>query len=161
MDIEITAGGQWAEELDGLLRGLPEWFGIEASIVDYVESARSLPSFAARVEGEVVGVCVVRHHNPLASEIEVLAIRRDHHRRGVGLALMAAVEQDLQRRGAMLLQVKTRGPSAPSPEYERTRAFYEAMGFIPLEERHDIWGPQDPCLIMVKPLGSARGNPWR
>jgi len=26
-------------------------------------------------------------------------------------------------------------------ENELTRAFFEAVGFIPLEERTDIWGP--------------------
>lgn len=29
--------------------------------------------------------------------------------------------------------------------------FYEAMGFLPLEET-DLWGEATPCLIMVKPL---------
>ena len=34
----------------------------------------------------------------------------------------------------------------------RTRAFYESVGFMPLEERNDIWGAGNPCLISVKPL---------
>jgi len=37
-------------------------------------------------------------------------------------------------------------------EYARTRAFYRALGFLPLEERTDIWGPENPCLISVKAL---------
>jgi len=52
-----------------------------------------------------------------------------------------------------LLQVKTFGPSGESQEYERTRAFYERMGFLALEERTDIWDADNPCLISVKPLG--------
>jgi hypothetical protein len=63
-----------------------------------------------------------------------------------------AVEHDLREQGARLLEVKTRGPSGHSVEYARTRAFYEAVGFLPLEERTDIWGPENPCLISVKPL---------
>lgn len=31
-------------------------------------------------------------------------------------------------------------------------AFYESVGFLPLEERSDIWGPDNPCLISVKVL---------
>jgi hypothetical protein len=54
--------------------------------------------------------------------------------------------------GVGLLQVKTFGPSGQSPEYERTRDFYESLGFLPLEERTDIWGPDNPCLISVKPI---------
>ena len=153
MGIEITSGGQWPDELGRLLRGLPEWFGIESSVSSYVESARSLPTFAATCDDEVVGVCVVRDHTALASEIEVLAVRRDLHRTGIGQRLVGAVEDDLRTRGVRLLQVKTLGPSAPSAEYERTRSFYAAIGFIPLEERDDIWDAENPCLLMVKPLG--------
>jgi hypothetical protein len=51
-----------------------------------------------------------------------------------------------------LLQVKTSGPSGSSVEYERTRAFYAAVDFLPFEERTDIWGPLNPCLILVKPV---------
>jgi hypothetical protein len=59
---------------------------------------------------------------------------------------------ELRERGVKLLQVKTFGPSGDSVEYERTRAFYVSMGFIPLEERTDIWDENNPCLISVKPL---------
>ncbi len=152
MEVEVRFGGQWPEDVERLLRGLPEWFGIEASIADYVDSARTMPSLVALSDDEVVGVCVVRHHNPAAAEIELLAVRRDLHRHGIGRRLVQALESDLRGRGVKLVQVKTRGPSAPSVEYDRTRAFYEALGFIPLEERSDIWDAENPCLILVKPL---------
>ena len=152
VDVEIVAG-RWPDDLERLLVDLPEWFGIEASVADYVESAQTFPSLAAVRNGEVVGVCVVRHHNTFAAEIEVLAVRRDLHRQAIGRRLLGQLERDLRDSGVLLLQVKTRGPSAPSSEYERTRTFYEAVGFIPLEERSDIWDAENPCLIMVKPLG--------
>lgn len=151
MDVEFIAG-RWADELERLLGDLPEWFGIEASVASYVEAARTLPSLAAVHDDAVVGVGVVRHHNPHSAEIEVMAVRRDLHRQGIGRQLIDRLEGDLREQGALLLQVKTRGPSAPSSEYGRTRAFYEAVGFIPLEERSDIWDAENPCLIMVKPL---------
>ncbi len=121
-------------------------------MAEYVESARHLPSIAARAGRQVVGVCLVRRHNPAAAEIEVLAVRRDLHRQGIGQRLVQALEADLRSSGVKLLQVKTRGPSGESAEYERTRAFYEAVGFIALEERFDIWDAENPCLILVKPL---------
>jgi hypothetical protein len=52
-----------------------------------------------------------------------------------------------------LVQVKTLGPSRPDANYARTRLFYEASGFQPLEELHGLWGV-NPCLIMIKVLGS-------
>ena len=50
------------------------------------------------------------------------------------------------------LQVKTLGPSHPSEHYAATRQFYVARGFRPLEELTEIWGEDNPCLIMVKRL---------
>ena len=134
------------------MRGLPEWFGIEEANRAYVGSARRLPSTAAIVDGEVVGVCLVRRHTQVAAEIDLLAVRRDIHRAGIGRQILDRVVADARADGVKLLQVKTFGPSGSSVEYERTRAFYEAVGFMPLEERTDIWGPENPCLIMVQPI---------
>jgi ribosomal protein S18 acetylase RimI-like enzyme len=120
--------------------------------MSYVDAARTLPSTFALRDDEVVGVCVVRHHTPVAAEIEVLAVERTLHRQGIGQRLVQTVESRLREIGVALLQVKTRGPSGVSEEYERTRAFYESIGFLPLEERTDIWGTDNPCLILVKPL---------
>jgi ribosomal protein S18 acetylase RimI-like enzyme len=152
MEVTIVSGGHRPDELERLLRDLPEWFGIEQSILSYVDAARTLPSTFALQDEEVVGVCVVRRHNPLAAEIEVLAVERMLHRQGIGRSLVQTVESRLRENGVVLLQVKTRGPSGVSEEYERTRAFYESIGFLPLEERTDIWGTDNPCLILVKPL---------
>ena len=152
MDVRIEAGGQWPEAVERVLRNLPEWFGIEQAILDYIEDARTLASTAAIVDGEVVGVSLVRRHNPASAELDLLAVRRDLHGLGIGRRIVARVEADLRADGVKLLQVKTFGPSGSSIEYERTRAFYDAVGFLPLEERTDIWGPGNPCLILVKPL---------
>jgi hypothetical protein len=48
--------------------------------------------------------------------------------------------------------VKTLGPSRRSERYERTRRFYEARGFVPLEELAGFWDENNPCLILVKHL---------
>jgi GNAT superfamily N-acetyltransferase len=152
MGMTVEIGRHWPVAVATLLRDLPEWFGIEESNRTYVAAAEILDNVAARLDGEIVGICLVRGHTATASEIELLAVRSDLHRRGVGRLLLAQVERDLRTWGITLLQVKTRGPSLPSPVYERTRAFYEAMGFVPLEERTDIWGPANPCLISVKVL---------
>jgi hypothetical protein len=39
-----------------------------------------------------------------------------------------------------------------SPDYARTRRFYESRGFRPLEEIKGFWNEENPCLIMVKHL---------
>ena len=152
MTLTIEGNGQWPEAVEQLVRGLPAWFGIEQSILRYIDAARALPNTAVFLDGEIVAVCLVRQHTEVACEIELLAVRRDLHRTGLGRRLLRKVEADLRSRGIKVLQVKTFGPSGESLEYERTRAFYQALGYLPLEERTDIWGPDNPCLISVKML---------
>jgi GNAT superfamily N-acetyltransferase len=152
MVLTIESGGHWPDDAERIIRDLPEWFGMEDANAAYVEAARVLPTFVARRGDKIVGVCLVRRHNPVSAEIELLAVTRSHHRQGIGRQLSERVERDLRDDGVVLLQVKTFGPSGVSEEYARTRAFYASVGFVPLEERIDIWGPDNPCLISVKPL---------
>jgi hypothetical protein len=48
--------------------------------------------------------------------------------------------------------VKTIGESHPDKNYAKTRKFYSAQGFLPLEEIYDFWGKGLHTLFMVKPL---------
>lgn len=139
--------------VDTLLRELPEWFGIEEAIVEYVDRSGELPAYVASLGDDPVGVLVIEQHNPAAAEMYVLAVRRRSHRRGVGRALVEAAERDLRADGSQFLQVKTLGEGRPSPEYDDTRRFYEALGYRPLEEfpTDSLW-PGNPCLLMVKHL---------
>ena len=134
-----------------VLRALPEWFGIEASLVQYVRDTNDLPTWIVESHGQPVGFVTVREHTPRAAEIHCIAVLPGEHRRGVGRAMLAFVENRLRSRGFHFLQVKTLGPSRPCEEYERTRHFYEAVGFTALEEFPNLW-PGNPCLLMVKAL---------
>lgn len=55
-------------------------------------------------------------------------------------------------RVARLLLVKTLAATHPSPEYAGTRAFYRAVGFMPLTVLPKLWDPANPCLLMVRSL---------
>jgi len=135
-----------------ILRALPDWFGIERALVAYVHDVDVLETLVAELEGEVAGFLAVRRHNPHAAEIHVMAVAPQHHRTGIGRRLVEQAQTMLRAAGVVLLQVKTRGPSAPDPGYAKTHAFYQALGFLPLEETTVFWGEADPCLIMVKTL---------
>jgi ribosomal protein S18 acetylase RimI-like enzyme len=152
----VTAGEQAPETVERLLRALPAWFGIESSILEYVESARELPTYLAWPgpgsgidPAQPVGVLLAARHFPSAAEIYLMAVDPAVHRCGVGRALVAAFEQDLVADDVRWLQVKTLGSSHPDAGYRQTRRFYERVGFQPLEEIHDLW-PGNPCLIMIK-----------
>lgn len=139
-------------DVDRLLRALPEWFGIEDSIREYVDAARRLPTLIALDPGrQPIGVLLFERHFPTAVEVYLMAIDRSWHRQGVGRALINAMESIVRHDGTKLLSVKTLGPSRPDPNYAQTRQFYLSCGFLPLEALHDLW-PENPCLMMVKPL---------
>lgn len=151
MDVQITPGAAPAD-VDRLLRSLPDWFGIEQAIRDYVSAAAELAGWTARVDGEAVGVLTVRRHFPQSAEVDVMAVDERWHRRGVGRALLSVAEDALRADRVRLVQVKTLGASHPSAHYARTRRFWAGCGYLPVEELADLW-PGNPCLLMVKPLG--------
>jgi GNAT superfamily N-acetyltransferase len=141
-----------AFECEAVLRSLPKWFGIEASLLEYVRDTERLPTFVARDEQSVLGFVTLREHFPEAWEIHCIAVHAARRGSGTGRALHHHVEQWLSARGARVLQVKTIADSAPSPEYAETRRFYAAMGYVPLEVFPELWTPVHPVLQLVKPL---------
>ena len=150
--ITVATGGHHPLEVRRILDGLGMWFGLPESNDEYVEKAATLTNVVARDGGEVVGICLLIRHNPRAAEIDLIAVPQALHRRGIGRRILEHIERELVADGVRMLHVKTYGPSGTSTEYERTREFYLGTGFVPLEERTDIWGPQNPCLILAKPL---------
>jgi GNAT superfamily N-acetyltransferase len=146
-----------------ILEELPEWFGIDRFTHEYVEAAAKFPNYVAVAAPEigpdageipfedVLGVLLVDQRYPTSAEVHLLAVRRKHHREGIGRTLLQRVEDDLRAQGVRLLSVKTFGPSASDPDFDRTRAFYTACGFHPVEEFPDLW-VDNPCLLMVKAL---------
>ena len=155
---QVTSGERDPATVRRLLGSLPDWFGIPAANAEYVAAARELPTYLARPtqhaateHADPVGVLLARRHFAEAAEIHLLAVEPSLHRKGVGRALVAALETDLLADGCRMLQVKTLSPSKPHAGYERTRQFYTTVGFWPLEEV-DLWGPGNPCLILVKDL---------
>jgi GNAT superfamily N-acetyltransferase len=134
-----------------ILQALPSWFGIPEANDHYVRAAGDKVSYLARVHDEVVGVALLDRHFPETAEIHLLAVSPERHGQGIGTAIVAAVEADLRHDGAVLMMVKTVGPSHEHLGYAATRAFYRATGFLPLEEIEGLdWG--GPTVIMVKPL---------
>lgn len=135
-----------------ILRVLPEWFGIEEATQSYILGVAETDFFAILVEQMPVGFVSLLHHNEFTSEIYCMGIFKELHGRGLGKKLLREAEQFLKEQGKMFLSVKTLGDSFPDEAYARTKHFYRGVGFYPLEESTEIWGPQTPCLLMVKPL---------
>ncbi len=140
---------------ESVLRALPDWFGIEEAIQHYVREIEALPTLLAVREGSVLGFLTLKHHSPWATELYVMGVLPQVHRQGIGRALLVHAEAELRRQGVEYLQVKTLAPAHPDPGYARTRAFYAAQGFRPLEVFPTLWDAENPCLLLIKFLGTA------
>ena len=137
---------------EGILRALPDWFGIEQALVDYARAVDELPTFVAEAAGGAVGFLTLKPTSARAIEVHVMAVVPGEHRHGAGRALVERATAYARAGGYALLHVKTLAPSDPDPGYAATRAFYAAVGFLALEELPQVWGPQNPCLLMVRAL---------
>lgn len=137
---------------ESILRSLPEWFGIDEANDAYADDIREMRTLVAvDRNNDVLGFLTLNAHNSSTIEIHVMGVHPEQHRSGVGRALVTNATKIARDSGYRLIEVKTLGPSHPDPSYAGTRRFYDAMGFLPVEEIHDLW-PGYPCLVMVKVL---------
>jgi GNAT superfamily N-acetyltransferase len=144
-----------------VLEALPVWFGIPAAIETYVAAAENLPMLACRDPvGGIAGFASVKIHTRAAAEVYVMGVKRAWHRRGIGRMLIEAAARLAVSHGSQYLTVKTLSPSHPDPNYAATRLFYDAVGFVPIEEFPTLWGADNPCLLLLRPLsvGSSPGD---
>lgn len=139
-----------------VLRTLPDWFGHEASLLEYAANTAKLATFVAEDGGQVVGFMSLRQHFAASWEIDCIAVEGPKRNHGIGQALHAQAELWLCSQGAQLLQVKTLAESHPSVAYAQTRKFYESLGYRPLEVFPTLWEADLPVLLLVKVLVCAR-----
>jgi ribosomal protein S18 acetylase RimI-like enzyme len=142
-------------DCERILRTLPEWFGIEESLNEYVADTQRFPTFVAKESEQVVGFITARQRFESAWEIHCLAVERAKRGTGVGRLLVKGLEEWLHTKQAKYVQVETIAENHPSAEYAETRAFYNKMGYEPLEVFTEIWGTANPCLQLIKHLPGA------
>ena len=148
----ISDPRQKAAITEDVLLALPEWFGIEAAIAEYVHEVPAMAYWAGWMSDRPVGFLALKRHNLYTTEIYCMGIRPEVHRAGLGSALVAACEAHSVKAGAEFLTVKTLDASRPHEGYAKTRAFYLAQGFRPLEVFATLWDEANPCLFMAKAL---------
>jgi GNAT superfamily N-acetyltransferase len=81
-------------------------------------------------------------------------VHAGHRDQGIGRALIRRLADQLRAEGRRLLLVLTVS-SLEEPGvtdgYQRTRAFYQAVGFLPARELPDLW-PGNKALLLAMPL---------
>ena len=135
---------------DCILRSLPNWFGNESAVADYAQKVQTMPLWAAFDADKPIGFVTLKVHNAYTAEVCVMGILKDYHRCGIGKALIAHCEDHCNDLNIEFLTVKTLDGSAESASYAKTRQFYEAMGFRPLEVFPLYWDEENPCLFLAK-----------
>ncbi len=131
-----------------ILFALPDWFGIPEQTEKYIESSAELPFWASFCNSEPTGFVALATTSDSTAEIHVMGVLPQHHRRGIGRRLFSALYDYCKREGYRFLQVKT-VDAGRYDQYDRTRLFYEGLGFSRLEVFPTLWDERNPCLVMV------------
>ena len=149
---KISDGKECSRICEEIILSLPAWFGLEEANKEYIEKVANTNFYAAYMFDKVIGFFSIISRFPQTSEIYVCGILSGYHRLGIGTKLLKYIEKDLKKKDMKFLTVKTLSASHPDKGYAKTRKFYEAVGFVPLEEFMTLWGKENPCLFMVKEL---------
>ena len=140
------------DECDRIIASLGDWFGNEEGVRLASDAVRCQSGLVADDGMNVVGFATWVKHSEAAAEITWMAVHRQHRHVGYGSELIARLSHILRDEGVSFLSVKALGSESDDPWFAETRAFYEAHGFRLLMELPGLWGPGNPCLIMVRML---------
>jgi len=150
---EVMTAEDKAAVCNTTLRALPNWFGVEESVAKYVEGVKNKPFYGLYDGDSAVGFVSILAHNPYTAEIYVMGILEGYHRQGLGKKIISTCEDYCRTHGMEFLTVKTLDASREDANYARTRKFYKAVGFRPLEVFPTLWDVANPCLFLAKYVG--------
>lgn len=136
-----------------ILTELPEWFVDNQAVERYAREAARNVFFAAKdVQDVPVGFVSLKILNLFTGEIEAIGVNKAYHRQKIGYCLLRRAEHYLSYSGFKFVIAKTLGGGADDPWYKITRSFFYHQGFYPLQEFSEIWGKNNPCLLIAKAL---------
>ena len=148
---EVKDANQKMAVVAEVLKYLPEWFGIPESTQAYIEGAKDLQVWAAYQERDLAGFVSLSYSSEDCAEIDCLGVKKAYQGRGIGSQLLATLESEASK-NVDFLQAKTVAEGS-NKDYDRTNVFYRSLGFKKLEIFPQLWGPQNPCQILIKKMG--------
>ncbi len=138
---------------------LPQWFGKPSANAAYAARAETQDGYVAEIAGAARGLLLLEWASPISAEIYWMGVDPDFHRAGVGRALVEAAAADAARRGVTHLFVSTLHPDVPYEPYQRTRRFYEALGFAYILAEQFPADPENPLAYYLRQLSPAERAP--
>jgi PhnO protein len=105
---------------------------------EYLEAPLTLIFVATQEEGEIIGFISCKgqsllHHEGLVFEIQELVVTATHQGKGLGRKLVAALKPDLEKLGAISLEVTS------NKRRKEAHAFYQSVGFLNSHEKFTIY----------------------
>jgi len=152
--MEITKGDEkHIAACLSIAKQLPQYF-TEEGINTMSKDLLTHQLYIAIDSEEVVAYVAVEQRRHKVSEISWMAVKPGCQRQGIGSALINHIIADLLSQGVRLLEAKTLSAGIEYSPYEKTRLFYEKMGFIHLEtiDPYPGWEAGSPCAIYIKIL---------
>ena len=81
---------------ENILRALPDLFGIEKSLSQYVKDANVMPTMLAKDDDLIVGFLTIKKHFSYSAEIHCMGILPEYHRKGIGKLLINDLQNYLK-----------------------------------------------------------------
>lgn len=129
----------WAlypEEVEAVLRALPELDGQEARLQAHLAQAQALQSLSWRRGTEVFGFITWAKVDPLTAELCCLAVQPQYRRQRVASMLLGYAQSGLQAQGVRMIRARPWAHAGIAGGQTVAAAFLEERGFSP---------PQDPA----------------
>ena len=139
----------------GIVEGLPTHFTPDVPDRLVADLARCDAWVLDRGD-QVVGCCVVERRDR-AADVRWIAVAAPERGHGLGRAMLARVLHELRAGGVAVVTAWTLDPAAGYAPYEATRAFWSAMGFVPIAtiEPTPEWSPGSPAACYVAALAAT------
>lgn len=134
-----------------ILVALPDYFGLEESLNNYVKDSASLDVIGCFSEDTCIGFLSLKPTSKAVLEVYVMGIDPTYHHQGIGSKLLQLAMLLAKEKQYSYMQVKTLDPSIKDKNYLKTYAFYKAMGFVDVEVL-PLWDEWNPCLLMIQKL---------
>ncbi len=136
-----------------IAKSLSEYFN-DSGLAAMSRDLKTEETLVIRDGSDCLGFACAKIVRTGVAEILWMGVRKDRIRQGLGSLLMDALCQRLQETGTRFVTVKTLAPTVDYYPYEKTRLFYQKMGFVLIEviDPYPVWGQGNPCAIYVKAL---------